>query len=645
MRIAAFAAALGLAAAALALPALGQVQSAPRASADAPPPIPAPRDVRYPGVMKLEVDATDLDRKIFWIKQTIPVARAGKLTLLYPEWIMGNHAPRGPLTNYTGLKITANGQPVRWTRDWLDAYALHVDVPQGARELNVEAQFLTPIEAAQGGAMITAEMMRVNWYVAALYPAGHYSRQVMVDASIKLPQGWDFGTALETASASGQTTTFRTVPFDVLVDSPLIAGQFLRKYDLDPGGRSRVTLNTAGDTAEQVDAKPEQIETLRELVRQMDRLYGARHYNHYDFLLTVSDRLAGSGIEHQRSSDNGVASGYFRQWDCHCVSRDLLAHEYNHSWNGKYRRGADLWTPNFNVPMRNSLLWVYEGQTQYWGFVIAARSGLLTKEETLDSLAGVAAQYQNQAGRLWRPLVDTTNDPIIAARRAAPWRDQQRSEDYYREGQLIWLDVDTKIRELSNNAKSLDDFAKAFFGVNDGDWGQLTYTWTDVVTTLNRVQPFDWNAFLQARVNEVAPRAPLDGFERGGYRLVYAEEPNDLLRGADTRARTATLTYSIGLTADNTGKITAVAWQGPAFKAGLTTAATILAVGDVAYTPEILRAAVAESRTKPVELLVKTGEQYRTVRLEYAGGHRYPKLEPIPGRRMLLDDILTPRAS
>jgi predicted metalloprotease with PDZ domain len=639
MRKLAVGAALGLALALSMTPAMAQVMSAPQ-PATATAPLPAPRDVRYPGVLTLDIDATDLARKIFWIKETIPVAKSGPLILLYPEWIMGNHAPRGPLANFTGLKITANGKPVRWVRDPVEVFAYHVDVPAGVKQLDIEAQALTPIEAAQGGFAMTQEMLRLNWYVGALYPAGYYSRQVMIDASVKLPAGWDFGTALDSASTSGGVTKFKTVQFDQLLDSPLLAGKFLRKYDLDPGGRSRVTLNTAGDAPDMVDAKPEQIEVLRELVRQADKLHGARHYNHYDFLLSVSDKLAGAGIEHQRSSDNGTGSNYFRQWDQHAISRDLLAHEYTHSWDGKYRRGADLWTPNFNTPMRNSLLWVYEGQTQYWGYVLAARSGLLTKQETLDSLAGVAAQYETQAGRQWRPLVDTTNDPIIAARRAAPWRDQQRSEDYYREGQLIWLDVDTLLREKSGGKKSLDDFARAFYGVNDGDWGQLTYEWKDVVATLKTILPYDWDTFLKARVLDVAPKAPLGGFERGGYKLVYAEKPNDSARAAEARSRGANLQYSIGLSADAGGKITSVVWDGPAFKSGLTPAVTILAVNGLAYEPDRLRGAVAASKTTPVELLVKDDAIFKTVKLAYNSGARYPTLQRIEGKPALLDEIL-----
>jgi len=635
-----------IAAAVLAVtPAFGQqvVRSMPQPVAS-PPSIPAPRDIAYPGTVKLEVDATDLDRRIFGIRQSIPVSGAGPLTLLYPQWIMGNHAPRGPIYNYSGLKMMANGKPLAWARDPGDVYAFHVNVPQGAKSIEVEAQFLSAIEPAQGPIMMTQEMLRLNWYIGALYPAGYYSRRVNFDVTVKLPQGWDYATALETASSSNGVVKFKTADWETVIDSPLFAGKYMRKFDLDPGGRSRVTLNAMGDEPGQVDPSPEIIQILRNLVAQADKLYGARHFNHYDFLLSVSDRLSGAGIEHQRSSDNGVGSGYFRNWDTGFVSKDLLAHEYNHSWNGKYRRGADLWTPNFNMPMRNSMLWLYEGQTQYYGNVLAARSGFVTKQQALDLIANNAAAYDTRTGREWRPLIDTTMDPIIAARRSLPWHNWQRSEDYYSEGQLIWMDVDTLIRERSGGKRSLDDFARAFFGVNDGDWGTLIYTRKDVVATLNKIEPYDWESFFKKRVDDVAKNAPLDGLERGGYKLVYSDTPNTVWRDGEVRSRGANLLYSIGLSVDQNGKITLIQWDGPAWKAGLNTSLTITGVNGQAFSADRLKAAVAGTKSgTPVDLLIRAGETFKTVRLDYRGGHRYPRLERIANKPAYIDDILAAR--
>jgi predicted metalloprotease with PDZ domain len=638
-----------------------------------PPAIKAPRDVRYPGVMTVTVDATDLERRIFRIRQTIPVAAAGPMVLLYARWIPGHHSPSGEVHDFAGLKFTAGGKTLPWIRDTADVFAYHVNVPSGVRTLEVEAQFLSSTDTSEGPVVMTPEMLRLNWFATALYPAGYFTRRIAVDASVKLPPGWQFGTALETATPLAATplaatplpqgegsarearagegeaegiTHFKTVSFEVLADSPLIAGKYFRKIDLDPGGRSRVTLNVMADAPELLETKPEIDNIHRELVRQMDKLYGARHYDHYDFLLAMSDRLAGSGVEHHRSSDNGVASKYFATWDTSFISRDLLAHEYNHSWDGKYRRPADLWTPNFNVPMRDSLLWVYEGQTQYYGNVIAARAGFLNKERALDSLALTAATYDVRVGRTWRNLQDTTNDPIIAQRRAIPWLSWQRSEDYYSEGQLVWLEADTLIRERSGNKHSLDDFAHAFFGVNDGDWGQLTYAFGDVVAALNKVEPYDWATFLRTRLDENAATAPLEGVKRGGYRLVYVDTPPEFFKDNEVRRKIVDLTYSIGATIDTTNnKVKAVQWDSPAFKAGLTVGTDMVAVNGVAYDADKLRAVVKATApgSQPIELLIKQADTYRTLRIDYQGGAKYPHLERIEGTAALLDDILAPR--
>jgi predicted metalloprotease with PDZ domain len=610
-----------------------------------PPAIQQPKDVPYPGVIRLEVDATDLAHRVYHIRETIPVASSGPMVLLYPQWIPGTHAPDGPLHNFAALRISAGGKPLKWTRDTVDVYAFHVDVPSGAKTLEIESQYLTPVESTQGGPAITSEMLRLDWYATALYPAGYFTRQISFDASLKLPDGWQFGTALDVASGNSSNIRFKAVSFEILADSPVIAGKYFRKIDLDPGGRSRVTLNVMADEPGFLDASPQVLEFHRKLVRQADTLFGTRHFDHYDFLLSLSDRLGTKGIEHQRSSDNGTGPHYFSTWETVFISRDLLAHEYTHSWNGKYRRPADLWTPNFNVPMRDSLLWVYEGQTQYWGQVLASRSGFLTRQQSLDNLAGIAAQYDARAGRLWRSLQDTTNDPIIARRRAIPWTSWQRSEDYYWEGLLLWLDADTLIRERSAGKRSLDDFARAFFGVNDGDWGQLTYTFDDVVRTLNAVEPYDWTGFLRARLDEVSPRAPLDGLARGGYKLVYSETPTDFAKAEEIRRKVTDLSYSLGATIDGTGKFTAVLWDGPAFRAGFTTDVQIVAINSVAFDGERLRAAVKSTKGNgpAIELLVKQGDQYRTVRMNYHEGLRYPRLERIDGSTARLDDILTPR--
>jgi predicted metalloprotease with PDZ domain len=625
----------------LAPAAQAQLRSEPQPAAAAPA-LPAPRDIAYPGVVTLDLDVSDTQRKIFRFRQTVPVSRAGDLVLHYAQWIPGNHAPRGPIYNFTGLTFSANGKPLVWRRDPADVFSFHVQIPSGVSMLEIEGQFVTPVETAHGPMMVTPEMMRLNWYVAALYPAGYYARRIPFDVTLTLPAGWDYATALETKSRTGDVVSFGRTDYETLIDSPLFAGKHVRKIDLDPGGRSRVTLNAVGDTMEEVSPTDAVIQLHRNLVIQADRLFGARHFNHYDFLLSISDKLATAGIEHARSSDNGVRTGYFTKWDAGPGRHDLLPHEYVHSWNGKYRRPAELWTPNFNTPMRGGLLWVYEGQTLYWGYVLAARSGMLTRDQAIEALAGVAATYDYRIGRTWRPVTDTTLDPILAARRALPWPTWQRSEDYYSEGLLIWLEADGLIREATKGKKSLDDFAKAFFGVNDGDWGQLTYTRDDVIRTLNSVHRYDWKTFFEQRVDAVAPDAPLKGFELGGYRLVYSPEPGPVMAESEKTARALNLTYSIGLAVADNGDVNAVQWDGPAFQAGMTAAARIEGVNGADFSLDRLKEAVRASTSSetPVVLKVRQDDATLTLTLNYTGGLRYPRLEPIPGAEPRLDAIL-----
>jgi predicted metalloprotease with PDZ domain len=543
------------------------------------------------------------------------------------------------------LVVRANGKPIPWTRDPVQVFAFHVTPPAGATRLEVEFQYLSPTAADQGRVVMTPEMLNAQWIALAMYPAGYFTRRIPVEASIRLPAGWGYGTALETVGVENGLTRFRTVPFDTLLDSPMFAGRYFQKFELDTSGKSRVTLNIVADRPELLAATPEQIEKHREVVRQADRLYRARHYDHYDFLFALTDRMGGIGLEHQRSSENGTDPEYFTDWAKNAPSRNLLPHEYNHSWDGKYRRPADLWTPNFNVPMRDSLLWVYEGQDQYWGYVLGARSGLVTKQQTLDALAMTAAAYsEGRPARKWRSVEDTTNDPIIAQRRAIPWTSWQRSEDYYSEGQLVWLDVDTLIREKTDGKKSLDDFARGFFGVNDGDWTQpLTYTFEDVVAALNGVVPHDWAGFLTARVRDVAPAYPLDGITRGGYRLVYTDKPTDFWRDNEGSRKIVDLTYSIGLVLNREGGITGALWDSPAFKAGLTVGDKIVAVNGIAFDPDRLKEAITAARTgAPLALLIKDGDHYRTAALDYRGGLRYPRLERIEGTPDRLSAIYAP---
>jgi predicted metalloprotease with PDZ domain len=600
--------------------------------------IPAARDVAWPGVLTLSVDASDVTRGIFPINETIPVVAAGSLTLLYPKWLPGHHSDSGQISQLAGLKFNAGGHSLAWRRDPVDVFAFHIEIPEGTSNLEAQFQFLSPTDANQGRIVTTPEMLNLQWNAVALYPAGYYARRIGVEASVKLPVGWKAVSALEVAAQEGATIHFKQVSFDTLVDSPLFAGANVRTETLAPG----VRLNIVADQPEQLAASEAQIQTHRNLVTQAVKLFGAQHYDHYDFLLALSDRQGGIGLEHHRSSENGVPGDYFTEWTNNPTRRQLLPHEYTHSWNGKYRRPADLWTPDYRTPMQDSLLWVYEGQTQFWGVMLAARSGLLSKKETLDSLASIAARLDTDAGRQWRPLTDTTDDPIISQRRPKGWRSWQRSEDYYNEGLLIWLDADSLVRELSGGKRSLDDFARAFFGMKDRDWGELTYKFEDVVQTLNEVQTYDWTSFLRARMEHTGDRAPLDGFARGGYRLGYTNTPSDWFKANEKARKITDLTYSGGLVLGKDGEITEIAWDSAAFNAGLTVGTKLVAVNGRTLEIDQLKAAI-KARKSPLSLLVKTGDIYRTLDLNYDGGLRYPQLEKIGSGQGSLDALLDPK--
>lgn len=628
-------------------PALAQVGTPALPVALAP--VPAPADQAYPGQIAIEVDATDIDRRIVSVKQTIPVTAPGPLILLYPQWIPGNHGPVGPVDDVADLVVTANGQRLPWVRNTVSTNAFQVAVPSGVSSVDVSFKWLTPIDGSQGRVVITDDMLNIQWEKALLYPAGYYSSQITFKPTLKLPAGWNYGTALDTVSFSGGVATFAPITLEHFADTPLFAGRHFRQFDLDPGGRSPVRLNVVADSADMLEASDEHIELHRNLVDQADRLYGARHFNHYDFLLALSDHLGGIGLEHHRSSENSADTRYFTAREDTIGDRDLLGHEYNHSWNGKWRRPADQLTPTLNEPLQNSLLWVYEGQTQYYGLILTARAGLISKSDAIDIFANTAATYaEGNPGRDWRAMQDTTNDPIIARRSPQPWGSRQRSEDYYREGAMIWLDADTWIREQSRGRRSLDDFAKAFFGVQDGNWDPEPYTFETVATTLDGVQDNDWGAFLRARLDAVGPGAPgpLDGIERGGYRLVWKEEPNAYSKKLNKEYGRVDFQYSLGLSLSTANRVTAVRWGSPAFEAGLTSGWDVVAVGGQAASEGLIADAItaAKGTSTPVEILFKKGDRYRTVSFNYHGGLRYPHLERISGTPDRLGDILAPRA-
>ncbi len=600
-----------------------------------------PADKPYPGTMQLKVDATDVARGIFHVHQTVPVIKPGKLTLLYPEWLPGKHAPRGAIAELAGFKASAGGKLLSWTRQPTDVYAFDIDVPAGVKSIDIVFDFLSPTRTTEGRVVVTPAMMNLQWEQVSLYPAGYFTRQIPVQLEVMLPDGWTGAAALDGLKVSGNRYSYAPTNYEVLVDSPMFAGKYFRKWDLG----QNVTLNVVADEAKYLEASPDHIARHSALVSETVALFGVRHFDRYEFLLALTDELGGIGLEHHRSSENSRNRDYFTEWDENDSERGLLPHELVHSWNGKYRRPDKLWTADYRTPMQGNLLWVYEGQTSYWDLVLAGRSGMQSKEMILAEWATNAGFYSAQPGREWRAVEDTTLDPVIAARKPKSFASWSRGEDYYNEGSLTWLEADLLIRQATNDAKSLDDFARIFFGGRDGDWGQDTYDFDDVAQALNAVHPHDWAGFLRQRLQTPGQGAPVAGIERAGYRLVWRDAPNVYDRDRMAQAKNYDLTHSLGMTIDKDGVASAILWDGPAFKADIVNGTKIVAVDGVSYSKERLEAAVraATDGKTPVRLLVERGGRYRQADLAYHGGLRWPHVEKSGSGPDWFDRLLAPK--
>jgi predicted metalloprotease with PDZ domain len=613
-----------------------------------PPPIDAPADTPYPGTISLLVDATNITDRILSVHETIPI-KGRDITLLYPEWLPGTHSPSNPASELAGLIVTANGKRIPWVRDRVDMYAFHVEAPKDATMLDINFQYLAPQDPKRG--RISAKFADVTWNSVLLYPAGYFSRDIKFETAIRLPEAWQFACSLDVKSQNGNLVQFKETTLNTLVDSALYAGVNFKRLDLSTGPDNPVYLDVFADKPADLEITPEELQYHKNLVIETQKLFNSHHYDRYDFLFSVSDIVSGKGLEHHQSSEDGSRANYFTDWGAGVAGRALLPHEYTHSWNGKFRRPADLWTPNFNVPMRNDLLWVYEGLTDYYGNVLTARSGMRAPEQARDVFAQIAAGFEISPGRTWRSLQDTTNEPIISSRFVpGTWQSWQRSYDYYPESDLIWLDADTKIRELSGGKKSLDDFAKLFFGIDNGSYITVTYTFDDIVKALNTVQPYDWAGLLRTRVYEVNPNVPENGFTQGGYRLVYNDNEPEWLKKAES-VRGVSFATSLGFSVksdisgpDSHGGIDQVWWDSLAFKAGVTPDMQLQAVNDQKYTPAVLRETIlaAEKSQEPIKLLLKRGDEFVTISLDYHGGMRYPHLERVETTPDRLDAILAP---
>ena len=596
--------------------------------------------------MRLSVDLTDAPRKIIHAHFTIPV-KPGPMTLLYPKWIPGEHEPDGPISDMAGLVFTANGQQIPWVRDDVNMFAFHITVPQGVSTLNVKLDFLAtaPASGFSAGASTSANLTLLSWNTVVLYPENAPPSDVDVQVSVKLPEGWKYGTALTKTGESNGEVEFAAVPLNMLIDSPLLAGRYFKEIPLAPEVTPKHYLDMAADGPEDLDIKPQMANAFSKLVLETGALYKSRHYNSYHFLVTLSDQVAHFGLEHHQSSDDRVGERTFVDDNMSYLSADLLPHEFTHSWNGKYRRPAGLNHDDYKDPMIGNLLWVYEGLTQYLGDVLAARSGIETDEQFRSTLAYTAAQMDTRPGRTWRDLQDTATAAQILYETSSQWDNWRRSVDYYPEGELVWLDVDTTIRRLTHDKKSLNDFCARFEGLGGNTPPEVVpYTFKDVVDNLNAIVPYDWAGFLRERLTSKAPHAPLGGITQGGYRLVYTDVPGDEVNAREAVTGDALAWWAIGMNVAADGHIVDVLVGSPADKAGLGPGMTVVAVNGRQYAPQVLGTAITDAKgtTQPIELIVSNTGFYKVVKIDYHDGLRFPHLEPVKGTPDYLDEIIKP---
>jgi len=603
--------------------------------------IEAPRDRPFHGAIQLKVDATDSVHKIFRVRETVPVQKPGAMVLLYPQWETGSHSPTQEAAPLAGLIIKAGAHRLDWRRDTANPFAFTVDVPAGVRELEIEFQVLP---ALHGPKQISPGMLMLPWQKVALYPAGWFIRNIPVRAELTYPEGFQFATSLETADATANRVSFKAASFEDLVDAPVYAGRHVRRIDLTAAPAIPVRLNLFGDSEDALQLPVELVDKFRAMASAVPRLFNSQHYRHFDFLMSLSDvMLSGGGVEHQESTEINVSAGYARDPGEQMFMANLLVHEFAHSWNGRTRQPADLYTPDLNTPMGGSLLWVYEGQTEFWAHVMTPHLGLRTVQQALDALAVDAALMANRPGRQWKSLQDSTVDALYMPGKAAFWRDWQRREDYYAEGVMLWLDVDMLLRELTSDRKSMRDFAPVFFGGAHNARTITTYTFADVCKTLNKIAPYDWAAYFNARLNAHDDIHLLDGLKRGGYRLVYTDEPTEFFVQHETDLGGMDLSTSLGLVVAKKGAVKSVAWEGPAFRAGISIGARLVSVGQQPYTDDLLKQAIkaAAVSRQPIDITFEADGAVRSVKIDYFGSLRYPRLEPTPGAADRLRQLLT----
>jgi predicted metalloprotease with PDZ domain len=587
--------------------------------------------------ISLSVDLTGTPQKLLKAHLVIPV-KPGPLTLYYPKWIPGDHGPDGPISSVTGLHFKTEGKEIPWKRDSLDNFTFHVDIPAGASKLEADFDYIEP-----DGGSATDKLDVLEWNEVLLYPAGTTAEQLMYEAKLKLPEGWKFGTSLPVASVAGDHVEFKPISLDLLVDSPVIAGEYYRAIDLTPPGEPiHHEIDMVADAEADLAMSPEIQKEMTNLVAEAGKLFGTRHYRDYHFLFTLSDHVAHFGLEHHESNDSRLPERTLLGPDAGMALGGLLAHEYAHSWNGKFRRPAGIAAPYYEEPMQDDLLWGYEGLTDFLGPMLAARSGLWTADQYREYLASIAAALgPGRPGRTWRPLQDTATGLGVGGYTPG-WSTWRRGADYYDEGDLIWLQVATIIHEQTHGSKSIDDFCHAFHGGPNQGPEVKTYTFDSLMADLNAIAPYDWAAFFRDKLDSKSPEAPVGGIENGGWKVSYEDKPSGL---SGRRGNPGDI-YSIGLQLGADGSVRDSIVGSPAFKAGITYGMKVVGVNGRVYTHDVLEDAIAAAKgtDKPITLLVVVDDYYQTSTVNYHGGVRYPHLIRIDGKPDYLDELIKARA-
>jgi predicted metalloprotease with PDZ domain len=601
-----------------------------------------------PGPIAIRVDATQAAQRILHAELEYPAA-PGTLTLYYPKWMPADHSPDGPITNLAGLKFSANGKRISWRRDLEDMYAVHVNVPEGASSVTLNLDFLlsAPGPTIDFAASGDASLLILMWNEVLLYPKGRPANEIMFLPSLRLPDGWKFNTSLPIAKQSGAEIQFAPAPLDLLVDSPVQAGLYTRVVRLKEGTNPPHELDIASDDSWALDVPPQLIAAYEKLVAEAAALYQSHHYRDYHFLLTLSDNVLPLGQEHHESSDDRIAEHTLADPNARLLEAELFPHEFTHSWNGQYRRPVGLATPDFQQPMKGELLWVYEGLTDYLGWVLTARSGLWTPQEAREKLATIASELEHRAGRSWRSLQDTADSAQVLYFAPQEWASYRRGTDFYIESILMWLEVDVTIRKLTHNARSMNDFCKVFYGGPDGKPVIKTYTFDDLVSTLNGTAPNDWRAFFRERLDSLDMHAPLGGITGGGWQLNYTDTPNVFLAAAEHSSATGDFTSSLGLVVRGDGSIRDVIPGMAAEKAGLCPYMKIMAVNGRPFSVEQLTMAVSSGKTDSSAIMLVTSNSgnIETHTIDDRGGLRYPHLERMSGTQDYMSDILRPLTS